>query len=215
MTGTFQKIFAFIATIVCALTAGCTTPYPMGLDRAQWEALPPEKQAEYQAQQHALDQERQRLVLEAQLVRQRQEEAHRLAERERLQNVYANARYGDIVRVTVQGGTLQYHNRQHPYHPFSFELAKGESRVVHVEQAGQIQQVVPFNVRLSDDGNTLFFDDGSHDRIVLTNLDWGNGQSYMPGQSGRSSGFRLVGATYHVRLKELPGAPQRVIIENR
>lgn len=39
-----------IATCVAALT-GCATSYPLGLTRSEWEALPPEKQAEYRARQ--------------------------------------------------------------------------------------------------------------------------------------------------------------------
>lgn len=205
----------FMTIAGCLWLAGCASPYPMGLTGEQWNALPPERQAEYRAQQHAIDQEQRRQMLELQREREQRAAEQRAAESRRLQEIHANARYGDIVRVSIQGGVLEYYNRQHTYHPLSFEIARGERKIVRAMQAGQVQQTIPFRVWLSEDGNTLIFNEGAHDQVVLVNRNWEQGQTYRPRPGERSSGFRLVGASYHVRLKELPGAPQRVIIEHR
>ena len=44
--------------LMALLLAGCISRYPMGLNREQWEALPPAQQAELQAKQYALDEGR-------------------------------------------------------------------------------------------------------------------------------------------------------------
>lgn len=201
--------------VLVLLATGCVSRYPMGLSREQWESLPPEEQAEYQAKQFVLDEQR-RQAEEARRAEQARlaAEAARI-ERERIRQLYASARYGDIVRVSIQGGQLEIYGHRYPYHPVSFELVRGQSAVVEVTRVGRVSQVVGFDVRLSDDANMIYFDDFGSDAIVLANVDWERGQYYSPSVSGQGSGIRLVGATYFVKFKDLPGAPQRLIIERR
>lgn len=205
--------FAFMAAHLVLL--GCGTRYPMGMNRTQWDALPPDKQAEYQAQQYAIDQRRQEQARAEQLDRQRAEKMSLEAEQQRLRDIYANARYGDIVRVVIEAGYLQIYDRRTPYHPVSIELARGETKLVTIVQVGSVSQSAGFPIRLSADGNTVYFDERSSDQAVLVNHDWERGQRYTSPDTRGRSGIRLVGATFFVKFKELPGAPQRVIIENR
>ncbi|MCB1070053.1 MAG: hypothetical protein KDL31_06830 [Kiritimatiellae bacterium] len=207
---------AWIPLVLCLiLTAGCATRYPMGLSREQWEALSPADQAEYQARQHELD-EAARLEAAAQR-RERERlaaEAER-AERERLARLYAEARYGDIIQVTVQGGILEINGDRYPYHPFSFELARGEVKEVDVSTRGERNYRVSFDVRLSEDGLTFTFDDSGRDQVVLVNDGWERGKRYTVQSPTRKSGWQLSGATFSIRLRDLPGGPERVVIERR
>lgn len=208
-----KNIFLCLGALV--VLSGCVSSFPLGMTKEQWESLSPEKQAEYQAQQYAID-ARQREQAEA-ILQQRLAEARaqQEAEQERLRALYAGARYGDIVRVVIQGGALEIYGKRYPYHPVSFDIAKGERKLVAVTRAGQIAQTVDIDARLSEDGNTFYFDDGSNDQVILVNRDWASGQSDTPRQTDRSSGYRLVGATYTIKMKDLPGAPSRLIIEHK
>ena len=69
------RIYWFVFAVVGLLLAGCAT-YPMGLSEIQWKTLSPEQQAEYQAKQYAINQERARqFAAEQAQRRQEQEEA--------------------------------------------------------------------------------------------------------------------------------------------
>lgn len=199
--------------VMVMLTSGCVSRYPMGLTQQQWEALPPAQQAEFKAKQYAIDEERLQAE-ETRLVEQARFAADAArAEQERLRQVYASARYGDIVHVTVQGGFIAYAGKRYPYEPVSFDLAKGEKKQVAFYGRGLQTIATRYDARLSEDGNTIYFDDSSRQRIVLTNRNWDRGQTYRPDGSQNDSGVAIAGMTFFVQLKYLPGAPQKIIIE--
>ena len=201
--------------LMMALTAGCISRYPMGLSQQQWDALPPAQQAEFHAKQYAIDAER-RQAEEAQRMEQARLAAEvARAEQERLRQVYANARYGDIAHVTVQGGFIAYAGKRYPYEPVSFDLAKGETKQITFYGRGLQTIATRYNVRLTEDGNTIYFDDSFRQRIVMVNQDWEHGQAYCPARSQNDVGVAISGMTFFVKLKDLPGGPQRVIIERR
>jgi hypothetical protein len=61
------------------LLAGCAS-YPMGLDKVQWEALPPAQQAEYRARQAEIDARNYRVAESARLQREQEEREQRQRE---------------------------------------------------------------------------------------------------------------------------------------
>ncbi len=204
-----------IYCIMLILCAGCATRYPMGLTRDQWDALTPDQQAEYQARQYELDQRHRMQLAAEQAERERIRHEQIAAERERLAELYTNARYGDIVRVSLQGGSVEYYGNRYPYQPVAFEIARGEAKVINVVRSGQIQQSVPFRVRLSQDGQSFFFNEGSHRQEVLVNRDWERGQSYTLSNAEIKGTFGLPGASVFIKYQDLPGSPERVVIEHR
>jgi len=188
---------------------------PFGLSREQWDALPPGQQAEYQAKQFQIDADNRARTEEA----RRQEAAQKAElarmEAERLRQAYANAQYGDIVTVAVQGGSLSYAGKRYPYEPVSFDLIKGETKKVAFRGRGMQTIATEYAVRLSEDGNTLYFDDESRQRAVLVNHDWEHGETYRPAGTVNDVSVGISGMVFLVKLKSLQGEPQRVIIENR
>lgn len=195
--------------------SACVTRYPMGLSRKQWDALPPSQQAEYQAKQYQIDADNRTRAEEARRQATAQQAEQARQEAERLQRAYANAQYGDIVTVTVQGGSLSYAGKRYPYEPVSFDLIKGETKNVSFRGRGMQSITTEYEVRLSDDGNTVYFDDESRQRAVLVNHDWEHGETYQPAGTVNDVSVGLSGMTFFVKLKPLRGAPQKIIIENR
>jgi hypothetical protein len=189
--------------------AGCAHRYPMGLSEAQWSALSPQEQAKYQAEQYALDEQNRQAARAERAAREQAKRDEIAAEQARVAQLYEQARYGDIVRVTIHSGHLDIHGRSRPAQPVAFEIAKGERKLVTLTQAGQVNQSFAFPVTLSLDGNTLTFDAGSSQAMVMVNTDWEKGQLYTSPPSSRG-GITLRNATFFVKLKDLPGAPQRV-----
>ena len=216
LTQTLQAIMKTIILLasLCALTLGCVQ-YPMGLSRQQWEALTPSQQTEYQAKQYAINEQNRQQAETRRLEQQRIAAEQAQAEKERISQLYASARYGDIVRVSVQGGSLEYNGKRYPYEPVSVDLVKGETKKVTFYGRGNNTLNTTYNMRLTDDGNTVIFDDSFRQRIVMVNQDWERGQQYRPEGTRNDVSVGFSGMTFFVKFKEIAGAPQRVIIEHR
>src|ERR1035437_2105712 len=201
------------------LITGCAQ-YPMGLSKEQWEALSPAQQAEYQSKQYEINAERNRQYEarrqeEARLAEIRhQEEARQAAEQarieeERLAIAYRHARYGDVIIVTVKGGGIAFHGSGYAYEPVSFEIFRGETKEVIFKREGRSYENTAVLMKLSEDGNTFFFDADARKRIVIPNDGWARGRTYsdLPQISTRDGRSGAVGITIQISLKPLPGGP--------
>ncbi len=201
--------------------AGCVH-YPMGLSRSEWEALPSERQAELRAEQYRIDAEER--VRRQEADRQRATAAA-AAEQERRQQIVqrrSEARYGDIVVVTLQGGAFEWKDGRYPLQPLAFELVRGERRMVRLVGVKEgkdatLTSTDDWVVSLSGDGQTVTMDDspfGASIRLVNTG-DWERGKRYSlaNAQSLANDDRNPAGMTATVRYKPGPGMPRRVIIE--
>lgn len=208
-----SSLFSWIPLSALLLT-GCQ--YPMGLSKTQWQALTPEQQADYRRQQYQIDEQRRR-EREAEELRRRQEaEARARLEQERIQTAYSHARYGDVVTATIEGGTVNIGGRPTPYEPLRFDLIRGERKQIEFVQQGRSSSRLLVDVRLSEDGNTFYFDEKANDRIALISVGWDVGKVSGP-LSIRDpfSQSRAQEIRIGLQLKRLPGAPQRLILEDR
>ena len=201
--------------MIAILSTGCASRYPMGLTQQQWEALSPAQQAEYQAKQYAIDEQRRQAEAARRAEQARIAAEAARAEQERVRQLYANARYGDIVTVTVRGGSIAYSGKRYPYEPVSFDLVRGERKEIEFRGRGLQTIATSYEVHLTEDGNTIYFDGSYRERVVLVNETWDRGQTYQPAGSKNDVGVSIAGMTFFVKYKELPGAPQRIIIEHR
>ena len=177
----------------------------MGLSEAQWKALSPEQQADYTRQQSELD-ERRRVEREAaEKQRQAEESARAAQERQRTQLLYAFARYADVVTVTIQGGKVAINGKHQFYEPVRFDLVRGERKEVEFVQQGRSSSRNKVDVRLSEDGNTFYFDESARDRISLLSTGWDQGKQHGP-LDIRDGNSRSVASaiTIHLKFKELP-----------
>lgn len=199
------------------LATGCAT-YPMGMNKEQWEALPSEKQAEYRAQQYQLDETRRQQAAAARAEQERQMMEARRAEQARIAALYQNARYRDMVTVTISHGTLVNADKPYRLQPVSFDLIRGEAKSVRmVGVAGNRTYVEEMTARFSPDGNIVYLNEDSDNNAVITlvNHGWERGATTPIGTVRLRFGSRLNNAPIHVQYKPLPGEPERVIIENR
>lgn len=200
-----------------ALATGCAT-YPMGMNREQWESLPAEKQAEYRAQQYQIDEARRQQAAAARAEQERQmAEAYR-AEQARITALYKQARYRDIVTVTISRGVIINAGKTYRLQPVSLDLVLGETKSIRlVCTAGNRTYIEEMTARFSPDGNTVYLNEESDNNAVITlvNNGWERGATTPIGSVRLRFGARLNDAPIHVRFKSLPGEPERVIIENR
>lgn len=162
----------------------------MGLNKDQWEALPPAEQAAYQAKQSAIDQERSRQYAIEQARQIQEERDAEERERIRIAEAYRHAFHGDVVTVTIQGGMVAFGGKRFPFEPLSFDLVRGESRMVEITRQGRSYETTLVEVRLSEDGNTFYFDYPARKRFVDFNDGWERGREYRPSEIGSHMGIR-------------------------
>lgn len=195
--------------LLTALLAGCQS-YPMGLSEAQWNTLSPEQQADYTRQQAQVNERRRQQQEAAEQHRKSEEAAHAAEERQRIQHLYARARYGDVVTVTIQGGLVAIDGKHRPYEPVRFDLVRGERKEIEFVQQGRSTSRNQIDVRLSDDGNTFYFDESARDRISFISTGWEQGKTHGP-LDIRDGNSRSVASaiTINLKFKELPGTPRR------
>lgn len=211
------------ALLLTAILSGCATN-PMGLSDQEWNALPPARQAELRAEQYRIDEER-RIRREEEARKRAELAAQQERERlERIEDIRADARYGDIVTVTLQGGTIRDDGNNLPCEPTAFDLVKGEQKQIVIraqQRRGNYTRVVESTLwaRLSEDGNTVHFSafQTSPSIVIANDGAWERGRTYPLGSRGidRLHDLRLDDITARIRFRDVTGAPQRVIIEHR
>jgi len=202
----------FLTLIISvAVITGCQS-YPMGLSKTEWEVLPPEQQAEYRRQQTLIDEERrreqavineQRRKEQAEIAARQQAEAAERARMEemRLAALYAHARYGDIVTVTIEGGLVNF-SKHRAYEPVRFEILRGQRKEIEFAQLGSPSTKILVPVRLSEDGQTFYFDEGARDRLVLINAEnaWQSGKRYE-GMAIHDTSSRSLASAINIHLQ--------------
>jgi hypothetical protein len=198
---------------VIILVMGCQQN-PLGLSNEQWRSLPPERQAEYQARQAVIDAQRHTREAAEQSERERATAEAVRREQEQLRATYAQARYGDVITVTVSGGMVAFNGKRFPYEPVAFDLVRGETKRVEFVRQGQSYATADIEMRLSVDGNTFIFDVPARRRFTaLNDGSWATGARYaVPQLEGHESRSEAQGVRLTIHLRDtLPGAPRHVI----
>lgn len=202
-----RNVFAwglFALAMLAVLTqAGCET-YPLGMSKDEWVLLSPQQQAEAQQKQEAIDAEQRRVAAEAEAARRQAAAAEAAQRQAELEHRYRHARFGDIVSVNIEGGTMKFAGKDRRYEPVAFDLIRGEAKEVVIERVDRRDVVARVVVRLSEDGRTLYFDDASDKRLRLTEKSWGapRGEVY-PNQSLNNDNSDLRDATFTVRYRAI------------
>jgi hypothetical protein len=194
-------ILRVIAVSLLLVALGCES-YPLGKSKEEWQLLSPEQQAEAYKQQNAIDAENRRLAAEED-ARRRQAEFE-AAERHNaeMEYRYRNARFGDIVSINIEGGTMRFDGKDRHYEPLAFDLVRGEAREVIIRRVDKHSVTIKVVVRLSDDGRQVFFDDASDRRLTLSEKTWDRSQTYA-NVSHNNDNSDPRGVTFTVRYKTL------------
>lgn len=135
-----KYVSPFLIALSIIVFAGCATTI-YGIPEDQWDKMTGEqKQAAmegYNEQERLREIERQKEAeREAREAEVRATEARRQDEvrKERIEAIYRGeaGQYGDLIRVTIQGGEMKIARRHRNYHPVSFKIADSETKKVQV-----------------------------------------------------------------------------------
>ena len=212
---TQQRRFLLLLFLVLFFE-GCARRFPLGLKEEQWQALSPQQQAEYTTKQYQIDEERRKRQEEYRRQKEREEaEATRLG-KERILQLYRNARYGDIIQVNISSGSIAFNGKRESYEPLSFDLVRGErKRIPFYHHDKQITYST--DIWVAYDNNAFYFDVGdgteyehSTDKIViLDNGRWDEGKTYHPKTLDKSTYSQAQGIKVFIKYKPLPGMQRK------
>ncbi len=166
MKGHKGSMFVFVLLGIWTL-AGCISFHPLGMSNAEWDALSPEQKIEAREKQAQIT------------ARKKQAAAQQAAAAQSATaSRYENARYGDIITVSITGGTMEIYGKRHEYEPIAFDLIRGEAKEIEIVRKGKSHAKNTAMVRLSEDGRTFYFDDKQSSKLVLVDQGWDRGKTY-------------------------------------
>lgn len=185
LTRTLQPAFSLATKLISlALLAtalyGCSTPYPMNMSKEQWEQLDPSQQTQ--------------LLLEQQKIQAEQAKAQQIAEKQRLEKLYANPTQGNVVRVNIEGGTWQENKKQYRIQAETLRIARGESKSFEVVKLNDKGYTSSLWIEYRMDGDAIYIKENRYDdqKIVLLNRNkWDCGDFYTAQLSDRYQNLNL------------------------
>jgi len=179
---------------VAWVAVGCAkTVY--GVSEERWERMTEaERTAARQAhaeRQRQLEAERaERARREAIAAEQRRREADEAARRqhEQVEAIHRGESgvYGDLIRVTISDGTMEFYGKRLPYQPVTFTLANHERRKVTFQSAGGRSSRL-LEVPVSYEDGTFMFDAGRNPVRILHSPGWRSGKVYSSLTLGKHS----------------------------
>ena len=208
---TQQKRLLFLLFLVLFFE-GCATRYPLGLKEEQWQALSPQQQVEYTTKQYQIDEERRKRQEEYGRQKEREEaEAIRL-EKERLLQLYRNARYGDIIQVNISDGSIAFIGERKDYEPLSLDLVRGERKMIpfyhhgkHITHSTAIWVAYNNNAFYFDVGKNPDYEHNTDKIVILDNGRWNEGETYHPKTLGKATDSQAQDIKIFIKYKPLPG----------
>jgi len=115
-------------------------------------------------------------------------------------------RYGDVVTITISGGMVAFHGKRKEYQPVAFDLRRGERKQIEFVSTDKYPRKDSYWMALSDDGNTVYLDEGQRKEIVLINRNWERGQVYHPEErDDHGSQMECLGIEVSVVYKKIGG----------
>lgn len=211
--------------ILMSIVTSCVS-YPMGLSQQEWDSLSPEKKVEFRQKQAAIDEASRRQQAQERLERQKQAQQQQLEEQklalqqqENTRQAYAQALHGDIVTVSIQGGTFEFARKWYSFDPIIFDLIRGESKTVELSNTHNQHSISEsMEVRFTDDGNQIFFYSNIYGNptSIMNDGSWKAGHRYGPmAMNNGNDNTGVRGAMVLVRFKPLPVKTQKFIIDQR
>ena len=203
-----MKNLLIISSIFLLLTA-CATPYPLGMNKEQWNQLSPDerkamllKQQEHQEQQRMV---RIKANAKAEQLRLQQQ----IIETRRLEKLYSNPGDGNVVMINLLGGEYHYGKRKKRILEESYQLARGETKKIKMiiqdpKKSYTSSETVYLRYDPSGNGIYLYLDNPSHNETrriaLLRDGNWQCGSNYT--KNLHTSYEKLLGVRLFVKEQE-------------
>lgn len=200
----------FLALIFLAPTLVACTPMIHGVPEDRWARM---NETERTAAREAYAERQRQWQLEradqarrdAEAAEAHRQEAHEQAHRnrEQIEAIHRGESgvYGDLIQVSVSGGSMDFYGKRMPYESFTFRLANREQRMVSIRSTGN-RGYRSLEVPVSFADGTFTFDVGRQPIRLLQSPNWRSGALYSGLTTGKHS--RSDGAGLNMRVEIVP-----------
>jgi len=146
-------LWLFVITLT-----GCASPYPLGMNEAQWSKLSTTERQSMLLKQQEYDEQQRLQRMKAQAKQRQLELALKLQEEQRLAKLYANPSRGNVVMLNLLSGEFRYKKKTYQIQPTTLLLAKGETKEIRIalrNSKGQ-RSTERFYVKYNREGTGLY-----------------------------------------------------------
>lgn len=195
-----RRILGFLAMLL--LLAACATPSRYGVPEEEWARMSEAQRTEairgYNERELLREEARlrdaERRAIEARAKAEREQVEERLRQ-ERIEAIRRGdaGQWGDLIRVSLQGGEMRLGGKHRLFAPVSVSLADGESRTLEIQSDESRHSTYRGNLQMSYVDGRLTLDK-SH---LVFEPGWRNGRRYLLDSSGALS-LRSVEVTVMV-----------------
>lgn len=199
---------SFLILMLLTTTLVACTPMIHGVPEDRWarmseseRATAREAYAERQRQWQLERAEQARRDAAAAEIQRREahERAHR--DREQIEAIHRgdSGVYGDLIQVTVSGGSMDFYGKRVPYEPVTFRLANREQRTISIRSIGD-RGYRTLEVPVSFVDGTFTFDVGRQPIRLLQSPGWRRGELHGGLATGKHSKSDGVGLNLRVEI---------------
>jgi len=195
----------YISLFSIVFFTACSTKYPLGLSEKEWETLSIEKKTQYALEQSKIDEKKREEELQRWKLQKEYELQEKKIYQERIDEVYRDGNYGDIITINLYGGYIENYKGFLSLQPYSFSLARGEIQKLELiardkrNHSYKVELWVKFDLK----GNQLIlsnerFNSKNGGIIILNNGRWHKEKLY---KNSKLYGYKkikdlLIGVRY-------------------
>lgn len=201
-----HRVFLFLMLLAAALAA--CTPMIHGVPEDRWARMSEsernaarEAYAERQRQWELQRAEQARRDAAAAEMQRREAHEQALRDREQIEAIHRGESgvYGDLIQVSVSGGSMDFYGKRMPYEPVTFRLANREQRLISIRSIGD-RGYRKLEVPVSFVDGTLTFDVGRQPIRLLQSPGWRRGELHAGLATGKHSKSDGVGLNLRVEI---------------
>lgn len=202
----------FITSVFLLLTA-CASPYPLGMDEKQWNALSADERKALLLKQQKFREEQRLAQIKADAKARELRLQQEIIESRRLEKLYSDPSNGNVIMVNLLDGEYRYGKRVKRLMEASYQVARGETKQIKLiieDRKTHYTATETAYLKYDHAGNGVYLyldhPNNNHKRIaMLRDGHWSCGSRYTKNIAGTYE--QLIGVKLFVKEN---GSPCRV-----
>lgn len=123
-------LFILSLTLLAGLAACSTSPYPLDMNKEQWQKLSPEERKSLLLKQQEYDESQRLARIKANAKERELKLKLKLKEEARLSRLYSEPGSGNVVMLNLLSGEYRYKKTRYQIQPVSMLIARGETKEI-------------------------------------------------------------------------------------
>ncbi len=121
-----------LMTSLLLLLSACASPYPLGMDKTQWNALTVEERQSLLLKQQQYRKEQRLVQIKADAETRQLKIQQEMAESKRLEKLYNHPQDGNVIMVNLLGGEYRHGKRSKRLMEATYQVARSETKKIEL-----------------------------------------------------------------------------------